>query len=145
MGKASRSKRRAAVRSAKRSRTNTWWYGLTAIVLIAGIALVVYAKATAPGAVGPLVSKDHWHAALGVYDCDHWLGNGQKGPGTWDWPGTSSTGIFRVGTQVYAGMHSHGDGIIHMEPSQSDEAGRNATVGRYFSFGGWNLSSTGYS
>ena len=40
MGKASSAKRkRAAVRSAKRSRTNTWWYGLTAIVVIAGRVL----------------------------------------------------------------------------------------------------------
>jgi hypothetical protein len=31
-----------------------------------------------------------------------------------------------------------------MEPSASDEAGRNATVGKYFQFGGWKLSSTSY-
>ncbi len=160
MGKASRTKRRrAAVRSAKRSRNNNAWYALTALIVIAGIALVVYSKATTPAAVGPFVAnqndptdphnKDsHWHAALGVYDCDHWLGDGSAGAGVWQWPavatvnGQQSPG--RVGTNTYAGMHSHDDGIIHMEPAAEEEAGRHATVGRYFEYGGWKLSSTGY-
>jgi hypothetical protein len=42
-------------------------------------------------------------------------------------------------------MHSHDDGVIHMEPVTSDEAGKNATVGTYFDFGGWKLSSSGYT
>jgi hypothetical protein len=46
---------------------------------------------------------------------------------------------------VYAGLHSHDDGVIHMEPLVSEEAGRNATVGRYFQFGGWKLSATGFT
>jgi hypothetical protein len=32
-----------------------------------------------------------------------------------------------------------------MEPATSDEAGRNATLGKYFDFGGWQLSSSGYN
>jgi hypothetical protein len=163
MSSASRAKRKrkAAVRSAKRSRNNTWWYGLTAIILIAGVALVVYARANVPADVGPFVAdkskpptdnvnlNSHWHAALGVYDCDHWMGD-TPGSGIWQWPGTTSAGIFRVDqgggvTQVYAGLHSHNDGIIHMEPATTDEAGRNATLGKYFDFGGWSLSSSGYN
>jgi hypothetical protein len=159
MGKASRTKRRrAAVRSAKRSRNNNAWYALTALVVIAGISLVVYAKATQPASVGPYVlnqqdtsdphNKDsHWHAALGVYDCDHWVGD--LGNGTWSWPGAggSPTGPRNRAneTNVYAGLHSHEDGIIHMEPQVSEEAGHNATVGKYFDFGGWSVSSTGYN
>jgi hypothetical protein len=151
---ASRAKRkRAAVRSAKRSRHNTWWYALTAIVVIAGIALVVYARATAPSPVGPFLQdstgtrKDtHWHAALGVYDCDHWMGD-SSGTGVWNWPATTPSGSpARAGnTNVYAGLHSHDDGVIHMEPAVSEESGKNATVGKYFEFGGWKLSATGYS
>ncbi len=154
MGKASRSKRARAVRSAKRSRNNSWWYGLTAIVLIAGIALVVYARNTEKAPIGPFVAdpnqaptsnvnlNSHWHTALGVYDCDKWLGN--EGNGTWSWPGTSTSGINRVNSNVYAGLHSHDDGIIHMEPATSEDAGYNATLGRYFDYGGWSLSPTGY-
>ena len=155
MTNASRAKRkRAAVRSAKRSRQNTWWYGLTAIVVIAGISLIVYARATAPAPVGPFITdsnnptkKDtHWHAALGVYDCDHWLGD-SSGSGIWNWPSVNSQGSPSRASNpsVYAGMHSHDDGVIHMEPLVSEEAGKNAKVGLYFDFGGWKISATGYS
>jgi hypothetical protein len=160
MGKASRSKRNRAVRSAKRTRNNTWWYGLIAVVLIAGMAMVVYARANVAPAEGPYIhdasksatSKEnlnsHWHAALGVWDCDHWIGD-TPGSGIWNWPAsvTTATGAQspgRVGTNVYAGLHSHNDGIIHMEPATNDEAGKNANVGKYFSFGGWKISSSGY-
>jgi hypothetical protein len=151
---ASRAKRkRAAVRSAKRSRHNTWWYGLTAFVVILGVALVIYARATAPAQVGPFLQNasgtkknTHWHAALGVYDCDHWMGD-TPGSGIWNWPNASASNSPSRASNpsVYAGLHSHDDGVIHMEPVTSDEAGRNATVGTYFDFGGWKLSSTGYS
>jgi hypothetical protein len=151
---ASRAKRkRAAVRSAKRSRQNSWWYGLTAIVVIAGIALIAYTQATKPAAVGPFLQnssgtqKDtHWHAALGVYDCDHWMGD-SSGSGIWNWPATTPSGspARASNTNVYAGLHSHDDGVIHMEPAVSEEAGKNATVGKYFEFGGWKLSATGYT
>lgn len=157
MGKASRTKRRrAAVRSAKRARNNNWWYGLTALIVIAGIALIVYAKAT-NSTVGPVINtagqgspptpNSHWHAALGVYDCDHWMSDG-SGNGVWNWPASvnvnGATAPGRVGTNTYAGLHSHDDGVIHMEPSTSDETGRHATVGKYFEFGGWRLSSTSF-
>jgi len=151
---ASRAKRkRAAVRSAKRSRHNTWWYGLTAIVVIAGVALIVYARATAPTPVGPYLQnssgtqKDtHWHAALGVYDCDHWMGD-TPGSGVWNWPTATPSGQpgRANNPSVYAGMHSHDDGVIHMEPQVSSEAGKNSTVGLYFEYGGWKLSPTGFT
>jgi hypothetical protein len=158
MGKASRTKRRAAVRSAKRSRTNTWWYGLTALVVIVGVALVVYAHMSEPAPVGPYVLDQanqtdkhnvdsHWHAALGVYYCDHWMGD-TPGSGVWQWPNTANingqTVPGRAGANLYAGLHSHNDGIIHMEPQSSDESGRHATVGKYFEFGGWKLNSTSF-
>jgi hypothetical protein len=31
-----------------------------------------------------------------------------------------------------------------MEPATPDEAGRNATLGRYFEYGGWQLSADGF-
>jgi hypothetical protein len=145
-------RRRAAVRSAKRTRNNNWWYGLTAIVVIAGVALIVYTRLTAPADVGPLVMSEgtdvkdsHWHAALGVYSCDHWVGDG-TGDGVWTWPSEAAgqPGFYRDGTEVYAGLHSHRDGVIHMEPAVSEDAGKHATVGKYFDYGGWDVSADGY-
>jgi len=157
MGKASRSKRRrAAVRSAKRSRNNNWWYGLIALVVILGVVMIVVTNMSTPDPTGPYVldqvnsnnphNRDtHWHAALGVYDCDKWMSDG-SGDGVWNWPAATPEGSpARAGnTNVYAGLHSHDDGIIHMEPQVNEEAGRHATVGKYFEFGGWHLSSTGF-
>jgi hypothetical protein len=120
--------------------------------VIVGVALIVYARNTAPSPVGPYVSSSshttdtHWHAALGVYYCDHWLGD-STGEGLWTWPYATPSGspARNDNRSAYAGLHSHGDGIIHMEPAVSAEAGRNATVGLYFDYGGWKLSSTGFS
>ncbi len=100
--------------------------------------------------VGPWPGRDHWHAALGVYVCDHWLTGtepdlltGEDSPsGAWAWPDLTPAGEpARVGSDVYAGLHSHNDGIIHMEPLRRDESGNGATLGRYFEFGGWSLGT----
>src|SRR5262245_55451445 len=87
----------------------------------------------------------HWHAALGVYDCDHWLGD-DTGSGIWRWPNATLDGSVARASDPnrYAGLHSHDDGVIHMEPVTPDEAGRNATLGKYFEFGGWELSADGF-
>ncbi len=143
MSKASRARRRKTVRKARTTR-NRAWYAVIGVIVLVGVALVVDARRSG-SAVGPQPGRDHWHAALGVYDCNHWLGD-SSGKGIWVWPATTSEGLpGRVGSDQYAGLHSHDDGIIHMEPVSSDESGNNATVGRYFQFGGWQLSSGGYS
>ena len=128
-----------------------------ALIAIVGVSLIIFTTANAPAAVGPYIpnqnnpsdphnANDHWHAALGVYDCDHWLGD-SSGAGIWVWPYVTPQGspAQASNSNVYAGMHSHDDGIIHMEPQSDSEAGRNATVGLYFQYGGWKLSSTGYN
>ena len=94
--------------------------------------------------VDPQNLNSHWHAALGVYDCDHWMGD-SSGEGIWNWPADANGSPGRVGTNMYAGLHSHDDGVIHMEPASPDEAGANATLGKYFEFGGWTLSSDGFT
>jgi len=99
----------------------------------------------APDPNDPTKKDTHWHAALGVFDCDHWMGD-SSGPGIWSWPFASSAGSpgRAANPDQYAGLHSHDDGLIHMEPSAPDESGNNATLGRYFEFGGWKLSATGF-
>jgi hypothetical protein len=73
---------------------------------------------------------DHWHAALGVDVCGQWLP-------------PAPTFMVRAGESgVTAGIHSHGDGLIHLHPFASDEAD-DPSVGRFMDYGGWKLSSAG--
>jgi len=84
--------------------------GLAVVVgLVLGVAFLAGGGATggAPG-IG-----DHWHAIYDVVLC------GQRLP---DFPQSPNIGI-----------HTHGDGIIHTHPSQPDQTGRNANLGRFFS------------
>ena len=127
-------------------------------IIVAFVVLVAACSGTpwsaSLGSVGPFVPDGrnpfqldtHWHAALGVYDCNHWLGDA-TGNGIWNWPYATPQGApaRAQDPNLYAGLHSHDDGVIHMEPAVQAEAGRNATVGLYFDYGGWKLSSTGYS
>jgi hypothetical protein len=116
---------------------------LTAVVSIGAVALIAviatrdHDPVTLHGdvlrAVGP-TRADHWHAALGVYDCGRWVPN-------WSTPMSSSGFPAQAGTDDYAGLHSHGDGIIHMEPVSNRDTGRNATLGRYFTYAGFELSA----
>lgn len=142
MGKSSRQKRRT-YQTPKRARNgaNLVWYVAAAVLVIGGTFGVALSRSKSATGVGPTLS-DHWHAALGVDDCGTWSPN-------WLWPpGTTSGGSpARAGSGglLYAGLHSHGDGLIHMEPQTSEDSGNNATLGTYFKFGGWKLSSTSIS
>jgi len=138
MGKSSRQKRRT-YQTPTRSRTNanTVWYVAAAVLVIGGSLAVALSRSNTASGLGPQ-STDHWHAALGVNDCGKWAPS-------WLTPFSSSgtqSGPVRVGTTIYAGLHSHGDGLIHMEPQTSDEMGKNATLGEYFKFAGFKLSAT---
>ena len=143
---------RNSKRSVRANRSN--WFNLSvATIMIVGIALVLASRnPNGAGNVGPKISgkggqTDHWHAAIGVYICD----------AGWEsaplWPASTSTQKLgrKQNPTLYAGLHTHvladntGDGTIHMEPAASDESGRNATVGKFTQFGGWNLTSTSMS
>jgi hypothetical protein len=101
-------------------------------------------RSTTTSNVGPTLN-DHWHAALGVDDCGTWVPN-------WAWPPGNVSSASAVGAGaparagsgglLYAGLHSHGDGLIPMEPSGTEDEGKNATLGRYFKYGGWKLGQT---
>lgn len=60
----------------------------------------------------PMANIDHWHAAYGVYLCDRFLapvqGNGDSN-----------------------GIHSHGDGVVHVEPLNRASAGSKAVFRRF--------------
>ena len=64
---------------------------------------------------------DHTHAALEIYVC------GQKEP---------------LLPYFEAGVHTHGDGLIHIHPESSAEEGAGAAVGKFFQYGGWELNES---
>jgi hypothetical protein len=77
---------------------------------------------------------DHIHAALAVNVC----GANQ---------GSAPEFLKRAGSDESAGVHAHtnpetgdGDGLMHVHPEADDEVGANATVGKFFEEGGWELS-----
>jgi FKBP-type peptidyl-prolyl cis-trans isomerase len=65
------------------------------------------------GSKAPIVG-DHWHMAWGVYVCDKFV----KLP--------DPTGNDPVG------VHTHGDGLVHVHPFTEKAAGSNATMARFF-------------
>jgi hypothetical protein len=61
----------------------------------------------------PRPQTDHWHSAFGVWSCDHWLPAIPSG----DDP---------------TGIHSHGDGLVHVHPFDERAAGKNAILSKFF-------------
>ncbi len=121
------------------------WYVISGLIVVVGVMLVVISRPDSSEAGVKL--GEHWHAALGVYDCDHWVGDGTTGDGLWQWPYATADQRPARGDNpsAYAGLHSHSDGIIHLEPATSEESGEDATLGKYFEFGKWDLDSTSYN
>jgi hypothetical protein len=103
------------------------WYAAIALVVILGVSGIVFSRAErrtelAAGDTSPPVANvDHWHAAYGVYLCDSFAPNltDERDP---------------------KGIHSHGDGIIHIHPFVRSAAGRNATLGVFADATGLDLS-----
>ena len=98
----------------RRRKTNKLY--LAAAVIIAVLVIGSFGLTTLPfgggsgsGSSAALIG-DHWHASLLLEICGDEIAL-PPSPG---------------------GVHSHGDGLIHIHPESADEAGRNATLGRYF-------------
>ena len=96
---------------------------VVAFVAIAVAALLEDDRATAPspGSGGeetgaPRVGEDHWHAAYEYIVC------GELQPPAPTWSGS--------------GVHTHGDGVIHIHPFRQSEEGAGARLARFFEYGG---------
>jgi plastocyanin len=87
------------------------------IVLVFGILGLLFVTRSATGA--PRIGEDHWHANYTYYVC------GEKQPPAPTWEGT--------------GVHTHGDGLIHIHPFTQREEGAGARLSRWFDYGGGKL------
>lgn len=126
-----RARYRAKARSPRRGGANRGWNLAIAVIVVVGVTLValtVRSNSTS-AAVSPKVGE-HWHAFLGVNVCGKWLTDAPEFENQAD----AST--------VRAGIHSHGDGLLHAHPYSSSEAGKRAVVGKFLEYGGWKLSET---
>jgi hypothetical protein len=91
-----------------------------ALVVILGTAGIVYSRdQRQPDNTRPLpaangVAGDHWHAALGIDIC-----------------GTFESNIPDSGTDPL-GIHTHGDGVVHIHPFSSTASGKRAKLSVYF-------------
>jgi len=112
MGKASSSKKVArAAKVANRpgaKRSYAWPLAIGGVIVV-GLLLVV--MSFGGGDKSHPTIEDHWHEAYGFYKCDNYLAN--------------------LPEVVTSGIHTHGDGLIHVEPRGSGEIGKNANIATF--------------
>jgi len=92
-----------------------------AALAVFGILVATVFEATGSSAPsGPPLTGDHWHARYAFVVCD------EIQPNAPTWEG--------------AGIHTHGDGIIHIHPFTREEEGRGARLVKWFEYGGGVLT-----
>jgi hypothetical protein len=128
MGKASSSKKvaRAARAGSTHKGPERRALGFPAAIIavvVLGTSLVLYSRENRSEAIEPTLDQ-HWHAAYGVWNCETWE------PALNDVDGDPD------------GIHSHGDGVIHIHPFNSSAAGSNATLGVFFETEGVEASDS---
>jgi hypothetical protein len=98
-----------------RGRRPAKWYGSLALLFVLGVAIVWYSRYERqhPSPAGQPAIGTHWVAALSFDICGTIQPNVPTNPNT-------STGI-----------HTEGDGLIHIDPTSPSDAGANATLGRF--------------
>jgi hypothetical protein len=120
MGKASSTKKvqraaRAGGRVSSGQPRGLLFPGVLTLIVVLGVALVVYARNDRLdedlGGVPQL--GDHIHQAFGVHVCGEWKPD-----------------VPEFESQV--GIHTHGDGVLHIHPFSQLGVGANATLGRFF-------------
>src|SRR6476469_5448461 len=135
MGKASSAKKvaRAARTGGGRTRrgsSSLLWPGLMALVVGLGSAGIVYSlDQRQPDNTRPLpaangVAGDHWHAALGVDIC-----------------GTFAPNVPDSGTDPL-GIHTHGDGVVHIHPFSGVSSGKRAILQIFFDTTGLKVNAS---
>jgi hypothetical protein len=127
MGKASSSKKvaRAARAGGKPGTGRSYgWPLLVTAVVVVGVLLIVLSRSDSPAAVAPKLG-DHWHAAYGIYDCDHFIPN-----------------LSDVKSPDTTGLHTHDDGLMHMHPFSTKYTGHGANLGNWGEMTGLKVTDT---
>lgn len=123
MGKTARKK---DLRKTHGRKSGALGFGIViAAIMVLGIGGIIASRGgddTQAGSVGPNIG-DHQHAAFGVNICGQWKGNTPQ-------------------YEAPTGIHSHGDGFIHMHPFSRAGANDNATVGLFMKQAGESISQT---
>lgn len=135
--KYTRARIRARGRRPKKRGGATWFYSVLAVIVIGGVIGVALARPDSADAVAPQPGNpatgapgDHWHAAIAADICGTWLGDPAEFETAADNP------------NVRSGIHTHGDGFIHIHPFTASEGGDNANLDRFLTYGGWSASET---
>ena len=118
MGKASSNKKvqraaRAGGKGKASATSASWlWPSSIGVVVVLGILLIVLSRGGSADATPPTFD-DHWHEAYGIYICDAYIPQ---------FPDNVASGL---------GIHTHNDGLVHVEPRSALDTGDNATFGRF--------------
>jgi hypothetical protein len=134
---------RAKSRRPQRRNSSSWFVVAVSVVCLAGVLGVLFLgglvtdgdEASAGAPSPPSASNpagDHWHAAFAVNVCGEWLG----------FPPEFETAADNA--NIRPGIHTHGDGFVHIHPFTSSESGDNATLGKFFEYGGWSVSDSSF-
>jgi hypothetical protein len=105
--------RKKNIRKPKPRKSGT--LGFAAIIGVIGLLGIIGIVASKGGDAGAQAGPDigeHFHAALGINICGQWKPNTPQ-------------------YESAKGLHSHGDGFIHMHPYSRAGANENATVGLF--------------
>jgi len=92
------------------------WYATLVGVVVLGLFLVAFSrnqelnKGQQAAKIPPRINQDHWHSSFSVYICDHFMPN---------------VPLF----ESVDGIHTHGDGVIHVHPYTPQASGNGATLG----------------
>lgn len=99
---------------------------LTIVLILLIIGTFIWAATTSSGQdgddvglVNPQIGDTHWHASYAVYFGQE----RQPNSPTWE-----------------SGVHTHGDGIIHIHPFTESEEGSGASLTKFFEYGGGVLT-----
>jgi hypothetical protein len=126
MGKASSSKKVArAARAAGRpgAKKNYAWPAAIGAVVVLGVLLVILSFGGKSAALAPRIG-DHWHAAYGVYDANKFIAP------------------FVDKGQDTTGIHTHGEGLMHIHPFATRTSGKGANISAFLDDVGGKVSDT---